>query len=53
MVDLRRASLDAHVQRIEYAARHHSHVQVAIHDEKQKRMIHGDLNGFRLGAVVA
>lgn len=46
-------SLNAHIEWIEYAARHHRHVQVAIDDEKQKRMINRDLYGLRLGAGVA
>lgn len=46
-------SLNAHIEWIEYAARHHRHVQVAIDDEKQKRMINRDLYGLRLGPGVA
>lgn len=46
-------SLNAHIEWIEYAARHHRHVQVTIDDEKQKRMINRDLYGLRLGPGVA
>lgn len=46
-------SLNAHIEWIEYTAWHDRHVQVAINDEKQKRMINRDLYGLRLRTGVA
>lgn len=46
-------SLNAHIEWVEYTAWHYRHVQVAINDEKQKRMINRDLYGLRLRAGVA